>query len=62
MRALSLVNPVLRELAEISYEFDEPFVLDTSKYQAAFGAAGTPLAAAVATTVAWYRNLNPANA
>ena len=55
VRALGLVNPMLRELAEMSYEFDEPFVLDTSKYQAAFGAAGTPLAAALAATVAWYR-------
>ncbi len=55
VRALGLVNPVLRELAETSYEFDEPFVLDTSKYQAAFGPAGTPLADAVAATVAWYR-------
>ena len=55
VRALGLVNPMLRELTEISYEFDEPFVLDTSKYESAFGAAGTPLAAAVAATVAWYR-------
>ena len=55
VRALALVNPMLRELAEMSYQFDEPFVLDTTKYQAAFGAAGTPLAAAVAATVAWYR-------
>ncbi len=55
MRALGLVNPMLRELAEMSYEFDEPFVLDTSKYQATFGAAGTPLAAAIAATIAWYR-------
>ena len=56
VRALGLVNPTMRELAEMSYEFDEPFVLDTSKYQAAFGAAGTLLAAALAATVAWYRN------
>ena len=55
VRALGLVNPMMRELAEMSYEFDEPFVLDTSKYQAAFGVAGTPLADAVAATVAWYR-------
>ena len=55
VRALGLVNPMMRELAEMSYEFDEPFVLDTSKYQSTFGAAGTPLAAAVAATVAWYR-------
>ena len=55
VRALGLVNPMLRELAEMAYEFDQPFVLDTSKYESAFGAAGTPLAGAVAATVAWYR-------
>jgi nucleoside-diphosphate-sugar epimerase len=55
VRALGLVNPVLRELAETFYQFGEPFVLDTSKYQAAFGAADTPLADAIAATVAWYR-------
>jgi nucleoside-diphosphate-sugar epimerase len=55
VRALGLVNPMLRELAEMSYEFDEPFVLDTSKYESAFGVAGTPLADALAATVAWYR-------
>ncbi|MGP0027637.1 MAG: NAD-dependent epimerase/dehydratase family protein [Streptosporangiaceae bacterium] len=55
VRALGLVNPVLRELAETSYQFDEPFVLDTSKYQVAFGAAGTPLPDAIAATLAWYR-------
>ena len=55
VRALALVNPMLRGLAEMSYEFDEPFVLDTSKYESAFGTAGTPLAAAIAATVAWYR-------
>jgi hypothetical protein len=55
LRALGLVNPMMRELAEVAYQFDEPFILDTSKYESAFGAAGTPLADAVAATVAWYR-------
>ena len=55
VRALGLVNPVLRELAETYYQFSEPFVLDTSKYESAFGAAGTSLADAIAATVAWYR-------
>ena len=55
LRALGLVNPTIRGLAEMAYEFDEPFVLDTSKYEAAFGAVGTPLASAIAATVAWYR-------
>jgi hypothetical protein len=39
----------------MSYEFDEPFVLDTSKYESVFRVAGTPLADAVAATLAWYR-------
>jgi nucleoside-diphosphate-sugar epimerase len=55
LRALGLFNPMMRELAEMAYEFEEPFVLDTSKYESTFGAAGTPLASAIATTVAWYR-------
>ncbi len=55
LRALGLVNPMLRGLAETAYQFDQPFVMETSKYEAAFGPAGTPLAVAVAATVAWYR-------
>ena len=39
----------------MTYEFDEPFVLDTTKYESTFGAAGTPLTAAVTETVAWYQ-------
>jgi nucleoside-diphosphate-sugar epimerase len=60
VRALGLFNPTIRELVELSYEFDEPFVLDTSKYQSTFGADATPLATAIATTVAWYRSRNGA--
>jgi nucleoside-diphosphate-sugar epimerase len=55
LRALGLVNPMLRALVEMSYEFDEPFVLDTTRYQTTFGGAGTPLARAVAATVDGYR-------
>ena len=35
----------------MTYEFDEPFVLDTTKYESTFGATGTPLTAAVTETV-----------
>ncbi len=55
MRALGLFNPTMRELVEMTYEFDEPFVLDTTKYESAFGAGGTPLSAAVTETVTWYK-------
>jgi nucleoside-diphosphate-sugar epimerase len=56
MRALGLLNPMMRGLAEMAYEFEEPFVLDTSKYESTFGAAGTPMATAIAATVTWYRS------
>jgi nucleoside-diphosphate-sugar epimerase len=58
VRALALFNPMMRELAEMSYQFDEPLVLDTTKYQTTFGTAGTPLATAIGTTVAWYQSRN----
>jgi nucleoside-diphosphate-sugar epimerase len=55
VRALGLASPTLRGLAETYYQFGEPFVLDTAKYRATFGAAGTPLGDAIAATLAWYR-------
>ena len=53
---MGLVSPLMRGLAEMAYEFEEPFVLDTTKYESVFGTAVTPLATAVADTVAWYRS------
>jgi nucleoside-diphosphate-sugar epimerase len=55
LSVLGLVNPMMRGLAEMSYEFEQPFVLDTSKYLATFTTATTPLATAVSDTVAWYQ-------
>jgi nucleoside-diphosphate-sugar epimerase len=55
MRALGVFNPTMRELVEMTYEFDEPFVLDTTKFESMFGASGTPLTAAVTETVRWYQ-------
>ena len=31
LRAVGLVNPTVRELVEMAYEFDEPFVVDSSR-------------------------------
>jgi nucleoside-diphosphate-sugar epimerase len=56
VRALGLVNPMMRSLAEMAYEFEEPFLLDTTKYQTTFGNAGTSLDTAITETVVWYRN------
>jgi nucleoside-diphosphate-sugar epimerase len=56
VRALGLVNPMMRALVEMAYQFDEPFVLDTTKFRNTFGGAGTPLPVAIAATVDGYRN------
>ena len=56
MRGLGLFNPVLRSMVEMTYQFDQPFVLDTSRYETTFGQSGTPLRQAIAATVAWYRD------
>ena len=52
MRAIALVNPMMRGLAEMAYEFEEPFILDTTKYQKVFNGRTTPMDEAIATTVA----------
>ena len=56
LRTLGLLNPMMRGLAEIAYQFEQPFVLDITKYESTFGAASTPMDVAIKETVAWYRN------
>src|ERR1700676_674359 len=56
LRALGRISPLMRELAEMSYEFEQPFVLDFTKYETTFGTSGTPLATAITDTIAWYRS------
>jgi nucleoside-diphosphate-sugar epimerase len=60
VRSLGLVNPTMRELAEMAYEFDQTFVLDTTKFQATFGSTGTPLPVALRATVEDYLNVSGA--
>jgi nucleoside-diphosphate-sugar epimerase len=55
LRAVGLFNRDVRELVEMVYEFEEPFVVDHSAYVEAFGDHATPLDKAVRTTVEWFR-------
>jgi nucleoside-diphosphate-sugar epimerase len=55
IRAMGLFQPVMRELVEMVYEFNEPFILDHSKFAAAFGDISTPLDEAIAATAAWFK-------
>ena len=54
IRVAGLFDPVLRELPELAYEFTAPFILDGSRYQAAFGGAPTPHHEALRATLTWY--------
>ena len=60
LRAMGLFNPGMREMIEMLYEFEEPFVVDHSKFEEAFGEQATPLREAIRGTVRWYREERPA--
>ena len=45
----------MREMIEMLYEFEEPFVVDHSRFARAFGDHATPLREAVRQTVRWYK-------
>ncbi|MEI7769432.1 MAG: NAD-dependent epimerase/dehydratase family protein [Chloroflexales bacterium] len=55
MAAAGLFIPEARETVEMMYEFERPFVVDSSACEAAFGQRPTPLAEGIRRTVAWYR-------
>jgi nucleoside-diphosphate-sugar epimerase len=55
IRLAGLVNPMAREFAELAYQFEQPFVVDWSKYRQTFGGAPTPLREGLDKTLAWYR-------
>jgi nucleoside-diphosphate-sugar epimerase len=55
VRAASAVVPSLRGLHEIAYQFDRPFVVDSSAFTSTFGDAPTPFDESCDATVAWWR-------
>ncbi len=55
IRALGLLSPVAREGAELVYQFEAPYVVDSGKFRRAFGGAATPHREGIWRTLAWYR-------
>jgi len=55
LRAIGLFSGGTRELAEMLYQFERPFVMDSHVSEAALGLHPTPLPEAAAATVAWWR-------
>jgi nucleoside-diphosphate-sugar epimerase len=56
MRIGGLFIPAANEMVEMMYEFEKPFIVDSSKFENTFGMQATPMREAIKETVAWYRS------
>ncbi len=56
LRIVGLFAPGMREVAEMLYQFERPFVMDSRVSEASLGVQPTPLPEAAAATVAWWRS------
>jgi nucleoside-diphosphate-sugar epimerase len=48
-------NKNVREIKDVLYQFEHPFVVDSTAFTAAFGEQATGLDDAISATVEWYR-------
>lgn len=51
-----LFIPEAKESVEMMYEFEKPFVIDSSRFEKTFGTKATPIHEAIRDTVAWYKS------
>ena len=54
MSIIGLFSAGTRETVEMMYEFDQPYIVDSSKIERTFGLTPTPTPTAIAETVAWF--------
>ena len=54
LRLLGIVKPAMREYLHTLYQFTDRWVVDDTRFRAAFGELATPLHDALATTLDWY--------
>lgn len=62
INTMGVFSPLLAEIKHIRYQFDRPFVVDSSAFTTTFGLAPTPLDEALTTTIAWWRSRTAAAA
>ena len=55
LSVMGLFNANVREIIEMLYEFEKPFIMDSSKFEKAFGLKATPIEQAVRETVAYFK-------
>jgi len=53
IKAAGLAVPLMRELAEMAYQWEEPFIVDDSRFRARFASAPVEVDTAAAQTVGW---------
>ncbi len=53
---LGLFNPMIKEVKEMMYSWEEPYIVDHSKYEKSFGNHATDHKAAIKETVAWFKD------
>ncbi|HSK40596.1 MAG TPA: NAD-dependent epimerase/dehydratase family protein [Arenibaculum sp.] len=49
-------NSTMRELKEVLYQFEQPFIMDSSRFASAFGDHSTKPGDAIMKTIAWVRS------
>jgi nucleoside-diphosphate-sugar epimerase len=59
LSGLSLVVPLVRELQEMAYQWDEPFVIDDRRFRERFGLAPVDADEAARATVEWAKAAYP---
>ena len=55
LRLLGRFDQNLRELNEMLYQFERDFIMDSSRFESAFGIAATPLEESIRQTLRWYK-------
>jgi nucleoside-diphosphate-sugar epimerase len=54
VKAMGLFNPMMRELKEMLYEYENPYIVDDGKFKKAFGGQVTSHRDAIRLTLDWY--------
>lgn len=55
---LGVFNPMLKEMKEMMYEWEQQYIVDHRKYEDRFGNDSTPHETAIGETVEWYRSIS----
>ena len=57
LKIVGWFKPIIAESYEMLYQSDSPYLFDSTKFQRKFGFAGTPYAAGIQATAAFYRTV-----